>query len=246
MSKAKPRLVWVDSKADENQSDYLHPDLDQLLRVPGSQGYIGRGLHFVRGNRLRGRKENADTVNIWYLDPGFPIASLTTNQTVHGTIPTLIGDTWGETIFKGPMVVVVKEGNAFDPRRIRDVTPTAYRDAIDYLGYYIETQGSMVDGCGAETTLAQNVIAKERAGKTMGWRINCKHDRVTLGLGDMSPVAVPRAHPLFRLEGDDPLDIPIMLGFDWVAKVYNRSGKDEAGLENEMAQLLLLRATGRA
>lgn len=139
-------------------------------------------------------------------------------------------------------MIVVKEGNASDPRRIKDVTLTAYRDAVDYLGYYIETEGSMIDGRGAKTTLAQNVIAKERAGKTTGWHINCRHDRVTLGLGDMSSVAVPRAHPLFRLEGDDPLDIPIMLGFEWVAKAYNRSGKDDAGLENEMARLLLLRA----
>ncbi|EHK44017.1 hypothetical protein TRIATDRAFT_319347 [Trichoderma atroviride IMI 206040] len=223
-------------------TDYLHPNLDQLLHVPGSKGYIGRGLHCVRGNRLRGRKENADTVNIWYLDPGFPIDSLTTNQTVHGTVPTLIGDTWGDTIFKGPMVVVSKEGNASDPRRMKDVTLTAYRDAVDYLGYYVETEGSMIDGRGANTTLAQNVITKDRAGKTTGWRINCRHDQVTLGLGDMLSVAVPGAHPLFRLEGDDTLDIPAMLGFDWVAKAYNRSGKDDAGLENEMARLLLLRA----
>jgi hypothetical protein len=32
------------------------------------------------------------------------------------------------------------------------------------------------------------------------------------------------------------------LGFDWVAKAYNRGDKDDAGLENEMARLLLLRA----
>ncbi|PON20099.1 hypothetical protein TGAM01_v211022 [Trichoderma gamsii] len=71
------------------------------------------------------------------------------------------------------------------------------------------------------------------------------HDRVARGLGDMMSVAVPRAHPLFRLEGDDPLDIPGVLGFEWVMKVYDRGGKDEAGLENEMARLLLLRATAR-
>ncbi|PON19987.1 hypothetical protein TGAM01_v211147 [Trichoderma gamsii] len=246
MSETKPRLVWVGSKADEyEQEGYLHPDLDRLLNVPGTRGYIGRGLHFVRGNRLRGRKENADTINIWYLDPDVPVTNLTTNQTVHGTQPTLIGDTWGETIFKGPMVIVVKEGSAFDPRRIKDVTLTAYRDAIDFLGYYIETNGSMIDGIGAETMLAQRVIAESRAGKTTGWRINCRHDRVARGLGDMMSVAVPRAHPLFRLEGDDPLDIPGVLGFEWVMKVYDRGGKDETGLENEMARLLLPRATAR-
>jgi hypothetical protein len=60
---------------------------------------------------------------------------------------------WEDTILKGPMVVV-EEGNASDPRRIRDVTLTAYRDAIDLLGYYIETQGSMIDGTGARRVLA--------------------------------------------------------------------------------------------
>lgn len=61
-------------------------------------------------------------------------------------------------------------------------------------------------------------------------------------LGDMLSAAVPRAHPLFRF---DPLDIPGVLGFEWIMKVYGRGGKDEAGLENEMARLLLLRATAR-
>jgi hypothetical protein len=200
MRETKPRLVWVGSKADiYEQEEYLHPDLDQLFYISGNKGYIGRGLHVVCGNRLRSRKENADTTNIWYLDPDQPIANLTTNQTVHGTIPTLIGDTWGDTIFKGPMVVVVKEGNASDPRRIRDVTLTAYRDAIDFLGYYIETQGSMIDGIGAGTVLAQRVITEDKAGKTVGWRINCRYDRVTRGLDNMSSVAVPRAHPLLSL-----------------------------------------------
>jgi hypothetical protein len=69
----KPRLVWV------GQEEYLHLDLGQIF-------YIGRRLHVVRGNRLRGRKENADTTNMWYLDPDQPIANLTTNQTVHGII----------------------------------------------------------------------------------------------------------------------------------------------------------------
>jgi hypothetical protein len=114
------------------------------LRCTGHNGYIGRTLQCIRGNLLRGRERNSDTLNIWHLDD-FRINKLaTTNQSIHGTVPTLIGDTWGEMIWKGPMVAVMKAGNAYDPRRITDMTLTGYRDAIDYLGYYRDTYGSMV------------------------------------------------------------------------------------------------------
>lgn len=72
--------MWVAIKASEYvQEEYINPELDQLLYVPGTRGYVGRGLHVVCGNRLRGRKKNADTINIWYLDPDSPIASITIN-----------------------------------------------------------------------------------------------------------------------------------------------------------------------
>jgi hypothetical protein len=58
----------------------------------------------------------------------------------------------------------------------------------------------------------------------------------------MSSVAVPKAYPLFNLENDDPLDIPGVVGFEWVAKAYNRAGREDRELENEMARLLLRQA----
>lgn len=125
MSENHPSIVWVDTKRDRYEIDYFHPELNQLLQVPGHIGYIGRALHCVRGNILRGREANPDTINIWYLDPDVTVSGLVTNQTLHGTHTTLVGDTWGEMIWKGPVVIVMKEGNAPDPRRVKDITLTA-------------------------------------------------------------------------------------------------------------------------
>jgi hypothetical protein len=91
-----------------------------------------------------------------------------------------------------------------------DVTLTGYRDAIDYLGYYRNTIGSMIDGIGMRDHLAERVLAS-RSGKVWGVRINCMGDQA-LGKPELVSVAVPRTHPLFNLEGDDPLCIPDLLG----------------------------------
>ncbi len=62
------------------------------------------------------------------------------------------------------MVAVIKARNAFDPRRVTDMTLTGYRDAIDYLGYYRNTYRSIVDGLGSRAHLAKRILAN-RAGK---------------------------------------------------------------------------------
>ncbi|KAF2175412.1 hypothetical protein K469DRAFT_752133 [Zopfia rhizophila CBS 207.26] len=224
------RLVWVDTKEVGGEPGYFNPRLDELLHVPGNEGYLGRGLHSVRGNVLRGRKTNLDTLNIWYIDD-FQVNNLTTNQSLHGTIPTLVGDTWGEMIWKGPIVAVMKVGNKWDPRRVMDITLTAYRDAIDYLGYFHDGYGSMVDGIATEDRLSKKVLA-DRAGKVKGVRINCLGDQTSDGARQLVQVDVPKTHPLFNLEGDDPLDVPEHLGWEWVVKSYtNRreSGTRDSG-----------------
>ncbi|WP_443699207.1 hypothetical protein [Pseudomonas sp.] len=166
-----------------------------------------------------------------------------TNQSIHGTWPTLIGDTWGEFIWKGPIVAVLKQGRDFDPYLLKDVTLTSYRDAIDYLGYYRDTYGSMVDGPGADDHLARRVL-QDRASKVKGVRINCPADQVARQEDQFVLVDVPKTHPLFNLEGDDPFSIPDQLGHRWVAKRYTPAKKltptpDSA---NPQARLLLLQA----
>jgi hypothetical protein len=174
VDQTRPRLLWVDSKEDEYTKGYFNPCLDHLLTVPAATSYIGRALLVVRGNQLRQRPDNPDTLNIWYLDD-FKYPNLPTNKSIHGTLPTLIGDTWGEFIWKGPIVAVLKQGRDFDPSRLRDITLAAYRDAIDYLGYYRDTYGSIIDGPGAQTHLA-HCILQDRARKVRGVRINCLDD----------------------------------------------------------------------
>ena len=66
----------------------------------------------------------------------------------------------------------MKAGSEYDPGHLTDMTLTGYRDAIDYLGYYRDTYGSMIEGIGMEAFLAKKVLA-DRATKVMGVRINC-------------------------------------------------------------------------
>jgi len=91
----------------------------------------------------------------------------------------------------------MREGNAFDPRHAKDVDLTAYRDALDFLGYYRDTYGSMVNGIAKEVHLSKLVMS-QRAGKSMGWRLDCATDQATRGEAAMVPVAVPRMHPCSR------------------------------------------------
>ncbi|KAG6977853.1 Ubiquitin carboxyl-terminal hydrolase 19 [Fusarium oxysporum f. sp. conglutinans] len=208
MDKNRPSLVWVNTKKDKYEvKPYFHPVLDQLLHIPGNE-YIGRGLRQVQGNLLRGRPSWQDTLNIWFLDPDEQPRNITTNKAIHGTIPTLIGDTWGEFIWKGPVVAVMRKGTGYEPRHSTDITLTAYRDAIDYLGYYRDTIGSMIEP-GREDHLSKRVLA-DRISKVVGVRINCLRDQIDRQEPQMVEVAVPKTHPLFNLEGDDPCDIPAL------------------------------------
>jgi hypothetical protein len=249
MASRKPRLVWVRTREVNGEPGYFNPELDELLHVPGNNRYIGRGLHCVRGNILRGREISLDTLNIWYIDDSTRM-NLGTNQSLHGTLPALVGDTWGEMIWKGPIVAVMKVGTEFDPRQVRDITLTAYRDAIDYLGYFRDGYGSMVDGIGARDGLSKRVMA-DRAGKVKGVRINCLGDQGGDTTRQLVQVDVPKTHPLFNLESDDPLDILECLEWEWVVKSYTsrrepstRDGGEQGLDQNPLVRLLLLQVSG--
>lgn len=250
MAEERPTLTWVDSKKDEYEDrNYFHPVLDHLLHIPGETGYIGRGLRQVRGNIFRGRNNNQDTLHIWFLDPAVAL-HIKPNQAIHGTPPTLIGDTWGDFIWKGLLVAVMRAGSDFDPRHPTDITLTAYRDAIDYLGYYIDTVGSMIDEPGRHHHLSKVVLA-DKASKAIGVRINCGRDQAIRGEPEIVQVAVPKMHPLFNLESDDPRDIPSLFGLELVAKAYDGNHRDRDShpslddLANPLAQLLLIRTSTR-
>ena len=165
------------------------------------------------------------------------------NKFIHGTTPTLIGDTWGEFLWKRPIVAVLKKGRGFDPHRLRNITLTAYCDAIDFLGYYRDSIGSMIDSPGAEAHLACHMV-QDRAWKVKGVCINCLNDQTKHQEDALVLVDVPWTHPLFNLEGDDLFCIPGHLGFTWVIKPYtpatSRAATDPA--DNPLVRNLSLQA----
>jgi hypothetical protein len=73
--------------------------------------------YHIRCNFLRGRERSEDATVVWYINEFRQVQNLITNQTVHGTVPTLIGDGLDKMVWAGPMVIVMREDSAvMDPR----------------------------------------------------------------------------------------------------------------------------------
>ena len=163
------------------------------------------------------------------------------NKFIHGTTPTLIGDIWGELIWKWFIVIVLKQGRDFDLHRLRDITLTVYCDASDVLGYYRDNIGSMIGSPGAEAYLVCHIV-QDRARKVKGVCINCLDDQTNHQEDALVLVDDPWTHPLFNLEGDDLFCIPGHLGFTWVTKPYtpatSRAATDPA--DNPLVRNFLL------
>jgi hypothetical protein len=138
-------------------------------------------------------------------------------------------------IWAGPIVIMMREDSiVMDPRLYKDITLEVYRDTIDYLGFYCDGNGSVIDSIGARAMFAKRVL-ESKGRKTVGIRINCACDQVPQGGNDLAPVPVPNIHLLFNLESDDPLPIPEILGYDWVAKTYGGGSRPIRRLYNSLA-----------
>ncbi|KAK8043103.1 hypothetical protein PG994_013586 [Apiospora phragmitis] len=212
----KPELRWLYTK--EIQRGYFEPQLAPLLEVPGGNQWLGRGIQIVRGNVLRGRPKFPDSLNIRYVTEYDGDDNVKVNETLHrggegGRCLCLDG--LGETLWKGPVVAYMKAGDDFDAAKMADMTLTAYRDAIDYLAYFRETVGSMIDPIGGG---AGNDHYGKLVREGQGVRINCLGDQQQQAARqEFVQVDVPKAYPLFTLEGDDPLEISECLGESWAA-----------------------------
>lgn len=232
----KPRLVWLDTK--QIGSGYFEPILDHVLRVPGQQEHISRGIQIVRGNLLRNRPKFVDSLNIRYLDD-YDTDKLPVNDTLHG-VGGVCADGLGEKFWTGPIVAYLKAGDDFDAKLMTDMTLTAYRDAIDYLAHFMETYGSMIDQPGSNCPLSKNYLAGKK-GKVKGVRVNCAGDHGGDPNRQFVQVNVPRSHPLFGLEGDDLLNVSERLGESWVD--YRYAGYKDASAseaQNHYGKMLLL------
>jgi hypothetical protein len=130
VSSLKPSLCWPKAKEVKSAAGYFEPNLDEVLRVPGQTGYLGRGLQIVRGNILRGRPKFPDSLNIRCIDD-FATDDFPINATLHGGPDCLCADGWGDTMWRGPIVAYLKKGDDFDAKKmtggcspISDFAPT--------------------------------------------------------------------------------------------------------------------------
>lgn len=252
--RCKPQLRWLDTK--ETPTGFVAPELGELFQIPGCHpALFGRGLQIVRGNLLRGRPKFPDSLNIRYLTEYDGSNAVKVNATLHGGTRCVCLDGLGETFWKGPVVAYLKAGADFDAAKMADMSLAAYRDAVDYLAYYRETVGSMIDPVGGANDHYGNVIMGSRVGKVKGVRINCLGDQQPDGDDDednpagarpeFEQVDVPKAHPLFTLAGDDPLEISERLGASWATYGYmqgrwRRDDPDaQEGARNPNAKMLM-------
>ncbi|KAF4943179.1 hypothetical protein FSARC_14996, partial [Fusarium sarcochroum] len=89
-------------------------------------------------------------------------------------------------------------------------------------------------------------ILADRVSKVISIHVNCLRDQIDRQEPQIVEVTIPKTHPLFNLEGDDPCDIPSLFGIDLIAKSYssNQSSDDDTpsadDLQNPLAQLLLM------
>ncbi|KAI0140517.1 hypothetical protein GGR57DRAFT_520749 [Xylariaceae sp. FL1272] len=224
----KPQLRWVPTK-EESTPGWFTPELHQIMAPPGrSRPSGGINSQIVRGNIMRGRPKFPDSLRIRYLeDFNYSKDEFAVNQTLHGGPAAVCADGWGDTFWRGPIVAYLSVGDAFDAPLVKDIHLTAYRDAIDYLAYFRETEDSMIDGIGSKTPLSRRVMA-DRSGKLKAVRI------------DAFATKLATSHPLLMTEGDDPLSIVEGLDETWVMRSYPIPKDATAEGKNNPYALMLL------
>ncbi|XPT03035.1 hypothetical protein M3J09_012138 [Ascochyta lentis] len=212
----KPQLRWLDT--EEDTMGYVKPVLTEVLHIPGQTSSINRGIQIVQGNIMRGRPKFLDSLNIRYMDD-FDTDQLPVNHTLHGGPSAVCAYRWGDKFWTGPIIAYLKAGNEMDAKKMTDMNLTTYCNAINYLVYFRDTVGSMIDWPGSKAHLSKQIM-EERSGKVKGVRIKCCGDSAGHPTCEFVPVDVPQLHPVF-VEGDDPLDISENFGESWVVYRYN-------------------------
>ncbi|KAI9866760.1 MAG: hypothetical protein M1813_000702 [Trichoglossum hirsutum] len=214
-----PRFIWVEVQlsdpsriGESGGSDYA--DVTELLKNHPGEGTRGFGPHreFLRGNLLRGRAVNRNTIE--FIERESYIQDDTRSNK---SINSVQGHGWKSWI--GSIVVMVRNGNDRDPLTYGHVTLEGFRDATDYMAWYRDGIGSVTDGIGSRTHFAERIM-EGKAGKVKGVRVSCQGDIALLGAEKLISVDVPRTHPLFNIEGDDPSPLSYLLDYAVCAKRY--------------------------
>lgn len=204
---SNPRLTWVEivpNAPDWNGHD--EPLLDDLLKASlDEREPIGRDVHMIRGNSLRAGDLD-HVIELTCRDASF--VRLSPNQ----SITRIGGSRWHSWL--GPFVAMAKASTAFDPAYYQDIDLVDLHDIVDYLAWYRDGIGSAADGVGCRTYFAENHVLPFQKGdvKVKGVRVNARGDQIVCGRPPFELVDVPRRHPLFSYEGDDPSSLTEQLG----------------------------------
>ena len=198
VSGKKPYLLWIEITPNaQGWRGHDKPQLDELLKLqPGEAGYVGRHPTYIRGNALRGRKENDHVIELWQRDDDFG-PTPPANQSLNA----MDGHAW--STWRGPLIIMAKAGTDFDPAFYFDVTLNDFRDAADYTHYFRETIGSATDGIASEGHWGK-LISREDGGKVQVVRVACRGEQIAHGVPEFSSVEIPKTHPAFRLADDPP------------------------------------------
>ena len=87
--------------------------------------------------------------------------------------------------WKGPIVVLKRQGLGIDPERFIDIDMQDYREVVDFFISY------------GDESVQDGDVARDRRGKIRGVKISCKGDQRTFGRNIYSTVDVPKSHPVF-------------------------------------------------
>src|SRR5204862_5500431 len=117
----------------------------------------------------------------------------TRESIVNTSLNSVQGHAWSR--WYGNILVMSKATTEWDPPRYADISLVDYRDAVDYLHYYREGEGSATDGIGASDGVKfHHIIMDAYSGKVKAVRINCTGD-VNRGLPEITQVEIPKLHP---------------------------------------------------
>jgi len=116
-------LIWIEITPNAPGWDgHDEPHLDELLKLqPLEVGYIGRHPTYIRGNSLRGRRENDHVIELWQRDDE-------TQPPINQSLNAIQGHAWYS--WRGPLIIMSKAGTAFDPAHCIDVTLNDFGESL--------------------------------------------------------------------------------------------------------------------
>lgn len=213
----QPRLVWIECELREDDSD--SEDGASPYEYPHVQSLLGPDKPFpehkpIRRDVFRGFDLD-HTVEVLARD-AFLIDGSKPNICVVELTRGAMHHDWC-----GPLVVISWYGIATDPLRVRDITLSDFRTAVDYfLSYGEDTIGNLWS---PTSTMPSN---RPRGAKVQGVRINCFGDQNDFGGKKYIGIAVPGDHPVFS---STPTGISTHMGLPLLIRKYplNQAWKDK-------------------